>query len=1684
MWLVAQHCVSQTNAPKNKVRLTTKFLATFTRIGFSYLCVIAGNSLLAAPADQAFAEIEATLPWSEAESQFDQNLVQLNEIYLSAKGSKGSRFATYTIRDSDQSQFELYDRDGIYITPQHRVDYSHELELRLKPSASIDFEALPASKRIDVVIDAIAKSEPELRRLIPAADIEDALLARQLLQTPSSLLISLSVVDVNERPTVAPGFLPTVNHGRGFILRLKDTERIRRISGETLFRDPEGQPLFYKPNSEDIEIREYRGYSPNFGNNPIVFGDTDVDDNFLIGNDPASAGNTITARINGSTLEISPVKGSVDGIRKAEVWVRGWDQRGPTTVGTEFDPATAKNLAKITVFVQTGNNRLPHWPGGSTGFRVSVEENYVGVIAPQSGNWQATDPDGDTITYSLRGPSDASTCVPSVGVVGFTFAGACVWLDGETSPLVHVGEHLDFEAVRDDPNGHFLLLATDSKGAVAEAEIIITVKNIEEPISGGFRTRFLSIHLPTSSSMRINLNSLFRDPEGQEAITFIAQSDASTIVSVNAAPAPWLEITAHQIGRARIHATATSKTSAHTSSVTVIVRDTNAAPRFAADSQDIYLTVLENIKIGDRVPTPIVATDPDVGDVLEFQVKDNTNFGLTGQDLPVNEVQLVTKSLLDFETQSIHYLTLTVSDGVETDEVSVQIHVLDLDEAVQPTSAVIEPISLRVNEAYMLHAIPHFVDDEGRTPTFKVSGHNPDIADIFVRLPDEIHVFGRAVGSTRATLSAVDSSGGIAAKSFLINVGAPAPVEDDSDLPDQTMLTGLLELSFSAILNDPSRSLKITDTSSSNEDVLWALQPDDDTDTLVLYAWDLGTAEVTVIAEDEFSNSFSFSFAVSVVETIDAPNPEDDAPGGFVAHIANQVLQVDEREGFLNLIDIFTTDEQVTPVSFEISTSKAGVVFAALANTDVVAWWHALSCAEKVSVVGDPNPPVSTHPFCQDFALLSPANRTIVRDASASYLLLYGMARGETEVTITATYASISAISATFTATINTTTATTAASVPQHTAYVNETTQISLPELMAENVDLAHVVVRDKAIASATVNQASGRPVLSIEGLALGYTDVALVVLHSAQVVKTTQFSLRVANRAPRSKSSRIALTLEIGEATHIHDLGEVISDAQALTYVLFNVAPNEIVEASIEANQLRVSALQKGGAEVTVRAIDTFGESTDVLFAITVSDAKLNQIAESAFDDHGRAILNSLSSVIGTRLNQSFEDLDRVADRSLAWHDQQPRYGVAYEPDLRLDIVDVASNQTNSVLSPPMYAVASLTTAFPHINHQFKSTDATKSFTLWTDADTQLVTRNGPKDSGFPSNHSTRLNSFYVGAEVLVGNRWQLGFAGSQAVSDSSYAYGTAQRHNESQQRFMTPYARVRLNNDDSLWVLASAGKGFLANNPDTNEDLYPSDTLRTSVFMFGGTKTVTAKDEFVFAWRADAASLRMAVSSVDETLISTRLQRVRSGLHASKDLSFSEQHSIEPFMSINLRVDSNKDKKVEGGIEWIGGAHFAFKSLEVTAKARVFASQDDRSYGEKGFSIATTYNHTAAPGGFSLSLTPSWGNVLGSFDPFDLRNSQTNTARSFFDKELQESEFNLEGQIGYGLLVQRDRFLVTPYMRTEMRHVHDVTVGTRLHGLTPATKSLEFDVAMRRTELAFNEVDTGVGITATLRL
>ena len=82
---------------------------------------------------------------------------------------------------------------------------------------------------------------------------------------------------------------------------------------------------------------------------------------------------------------------------------------------------------------------------------------------------------------------------------GISFAGACIRLESTVSVVLHIYGDLDYELVRNNPVGRFTLLAIDARGAVAEAMFHLRVLDLDEPISGGFKTSALSIHLPTTA---------------------------------------------------------------------------------------------------------------------------------------------------------------------------------------------------------------------------------------------------------------------------------------------------------------------------------------------------------------------------------------------------------------------------------------------------------------------------------------------------------------------------------------------------------------------------------------------------------------------------------------------------------------------------------------------------------------------------------------------------------------------------------------------------------------------------------------------------------------------------------------------------------------------------------------------------------------------------------------------------------------------------------------------------------------------------------------------------------------------------------------------------------------------------------------------------------------------------------
>lgn len=1654
-------------APRSWI-VRTKLLVGF----FAFV----GLSIQAAPADQALVQADVSLEWTEATDQLQANLTALNEAWSNAKGANGARYATYSIRNANQSLFEFYDRDGVYSTPQEFIDYSHELELRLKPTASIDYEALAANKRVSILIDARAKNDSEIRRLFPAPNLETAFRARDLLRTPSSLLMLLSVTDVDERPTVAAAYQPTANFNRGYLLRIRDTDSPIRIRGDIVFLDPEKQPLFFKPNSEDVEVREFSGLSPSFGSESGRFGNTDIDDNTTAGNDPAANGRIIRASISNSVIVIQPVKGTVDGIRKAEVWLRGWDQRGPTTRTVGFDPATASNLAKLTILVQRGTNRLPHWQGNATGFSIAVDEGFTGSLAPRSGTWQATDPDGDQITYSLLGTSTSGPCASLPSTPGFSFSKACFRLQSTASSLIVISGELDFEAVKADPVARLVLVATDARGGVAEAGINVTVKNINEPISGGFAQDFVSIYLPSTNLKRFDLSSLLIDPEGAETVKYVATSSAPTIASVNPNPNPWLDVTAHKTGQARIRVTATSASSARTSTVTIIVKDTNAAPSFTAGVNAYGVNVLENVLVGSTLPLRIIARDPDQGDVLDFSLEDNPSFVLNRDRIQNKEVRLETKAPLDYETQSRYDLTLTVTDDVASASIEVRVFVSDVDESVRATEAVIDPIGVAVGAVHTLDARPHFIDDAGRVPKFQVHGHDSSIAEILIRVPSEVVIFGRRIGSTRTTLSAADTSGGVAAKSFVINVTrAVTPVQDGGALTERTIGLGLSELTVAELFVGVDKTFSITGATSTAESVLLALTPDDEPDTLVLYALRTGTATVNLSVTDAADNRFTYNFAVTVSTEDDTSTPSDGI------QLPDQTVSLGTWQGGQNLHRPFVSDDAGTPSSFSLSSDPEGTVYHVLASADVVAWWHTLDCNEKVIAVGDANPADASNPYCRDFATLSPDHRTAVRAASERYLLLFGLKVGSAEVTVTANYPDDSSKSATFTATVESMSSAAAASVPQRVAYVDETSTLSIADLFHPMPATLYAIPHARDIASIALAP-DGKSV-AITGLALGSTRVALLGDVATPQAQVAYFSLRVANRPPQASAANLALALELGEAPLAQDLSAVFADAQALRFALL-AHDSDVVEAEVVGDELLLEPMRRGVAEIPVRATDPYGAWTDASFKITVTDTQLQHAAELALEDYGLAILNSLSAAVGRRLNEPLTNRD--PDRPFSSAAERLRWtGTSSGTDLTAREFSTSSSLVDE--GTGLFEPRSDTILTPRLALRLGDAGAKAQWTLWTDADRQFVRRDANRHSLRGATY-TRLDAFYLGADIVVNARVQAGVAGSRMTGVGSYAYGSAHRQYQAKQHLVTPYARVQLNNRDAVWALASLGYGELATTAGSATDVLESRDLRTSAIILGATRDIVANHDLNLAWQGDVARMNLVADTAEGDLesLSARIGRVRSGLRASMVVPVNDAITLKPFTSMNLRYDhGHAITERGGGLEWIGGADLAIRSLQVNFQGRAFTTQADSNYREESFSIAATYNPSNSPVGWSLSLKPTWGAARSEFDSFAATAATLHSrADPWLANEGKSKGFGMEGAASYGLRVSRDRFLVIPYVQSTLHGVQDIRFGARLQSASFATRGLDMDFDVRRTAYGPHAVDAGIAVAATMRL
>ena len=514
-------------------------------------------------------------------------------------------------------------------------------------------------------------------------------------------------------------------------------------------------------------------------------------------------------------------------------------------------------------------------------------------------------------------------------------------------------------------------------------------------------------------------------------------------------------------------------------------------------------------------------------------------------------------------------------------------------------------------------------------------------------------------------------------------------------------------------------------------------------------------------------------------------------------------------------------------------------------------------------------------------------------------------------------------------------------------------------------------------------------------------------------------------------------------------------------------------VDASVQGSDLVLSPRRKGVAELTVRATDSYGASANAAFEVTVSENLLNEVASKALAGYGRAVLSSVSSVIGKRLDGPLDAPD-IQPAGNAWAPNSlglTSHGV--RSTLSEQVIDGNSQFSESTSQMESSFGAQ---SIPRISQTFARSDNSRYWTIWTDADSQSYQGDG---------YRGQSRSHYVGTDVVVNSRIQAGLAGSRTRGSGDYSFGAAQRWFESEQSFISPYARYQFREGASVWMIGLVGHGEMATTENLEGTPSDSHDLYTTAVILGATSELVNVRGLDLAWSSDIAHLYTAANSVvpGRDSLTAEVQRVRSGLTSSYNVSINSLITVEPFATLNLRYDGGSD--VEGlGYEAVGGTRLSSGAFEIEIQGRHFELREDHGYVEQGYSISTTYNPSKDSSGWSFSLAPSWGHSTQSFDAFASNQSTYSRPNTWVVNRVDSMAFGVEGKISYGILANRDRFVVTPYLRSRTYGMDNHRIGLRFRGATPSLTPLEMDFMVQRVDLMQTKIDNRIAFALTLRL
>ena len=336
--------------------------------------------------------------------------------------------------------------------------------------------------------------------------------------------------------------------------------------------------------------------------------------------------------------------------------------------------ASAETTVTISPPPEPEPNRAPTFDANIDTVLTVAENSAAGtnVGAPIT----ATDPDGNTLTYSLSG-ADAGSFE----------------IDAATGQVqTKSGVVYDYEA---RPAYSLAVIADDGKGLSASILVTVNLTDVNEAPAfdeGASATRQVAENSPAGTSIGLPLTATDQD---SDTLTYsLSGSDAGSF-EIDAATGQLTTIdgvTYDYETKASYAVTVTVEDADHavaTISVTVSLTDVeeavpNQAPIFD-EGDGATRTLAENTAAGENVGLPLTATDPDE-DTLTYTLSgaDDGSFDLNAATGQLTTVAGVT---YDYETKASYAVTVTAEDpeGASA-SISVTVSLTDVDETLPVTS--------------------------------------------------------------------------------------------------------------------------------------------------------------------------------------------------------------------------------------------------------------------------------------------------------------------------------------------------------------------------------------------------------------------------------------------------------------------------------------------------------------------------------------------------------------------------------------------------------------------------------------------------------------------------------------------------------------------------------------------------------------------------------------------------------------------------------------------------------------------------------------------------------------------------------------------------------------------------------------------------------------------------------------